>query len=261
MGKFFNIGWIGAGNISWHLAPAFENAGHRISHVYNRSEDKAKSFIGRLYNANLSSNLDFSDYPLDVIFVCVSDNALSEVLSELIVPDNCIVVHTSGGISIDRIEIAACDHYGVLYPLQTFTAGKKTGISDIPFFVEGSDKHVTGLLKDLAKTLSKHVYPLDSRARMNLHLAAVISSNFTNHMIYLSKNLLDKCDLDYKFLYPVVSETINKAFNIGPEEAQTGPARRTDYDTIDNHMDLLNDEVDIAEIYQLITSSIMKTYH
>ena len=80
-------------------------------------------------------------------------------------------------------------------------------------------------------------------------------------LLQLSKQLLDEIDLDYKVLYPVVSETINKAFEMDPEEAQTGPARRKDYDTIDNHMEVLKENEDIASLYQMITSSIIKTYH
>jgi predicted short-subunit dehydrogenase-like oxidoreductase (DUF2520 family) len=261
MGNYLNIGWIGAGNASWHLAPAFENAGHRISIVYNRTESRGKSLINRLYNANFSTDLDFSEYPLDIIIVCVSDNALSEVVAELIVPDHCAVVHTSGGTSLDVLKIVASDHYGVLYPLQTFTAGKKIDLSKIPFFIEGTDMTVINTLNDLARSVSKFIYQLDSESRIKLHLAAVISSNFSNYLVNISKQLLDEIDLDYKVLYPVLSETINKAFEMDPDLAQTGPARRADYDTIDNHMELLKDYEGISSLYQMITTSIIKTYH
>ena len=170
-------------------------------------------------------------------------------------------MHTSGGTSLDVLEMVACDHYGVLYPLQTFTAGKKIEISKVPFFIEGTDKTVINTLNDLAGSVSKFIYQLDSESRIKLHLAAVISSNFSNYLVNISKQLLDEIDLDYKVLYPIVSETINKAFEMDPEEAQTGPARRGDYDTIDNHMVVLKENEDIASLYQMITSSIIKTYH
>jgi hypothetical protein len=46
-----------------------------------------------------------------------------------------------------------------------------------------------------------------------------------------------------------------------PELAQTGPARRADYDTIDNHLELLENNEDLAGLYQMITSNLLKTYN
>ena len=166
MGNYQNIGWIGAGNVSWHLAPAIENAGHRISVVFNRSKENGEALIDRLYNARLTTNLDLSRDTLDMIIICVSDQALPAILSELIVPDGCTIAHTSGSISLETLEIAACDHYGVIYPMQTFTMGKKIEISKVPIFIEGSDHHAYEKIMGLSKSISKYVYELKNRFRL-----------------------------------------------------------------------------------------------
>ena len=261
MRKYLNIGWIGAGNISWHLAPAIENAGHRISCVFNRTPASARTLADRLYNTNLNPDLNFTDTQLDLIIIAVSDKAITGILSDLIIPEGCIVAHTGGGISMKVLEIAAAHHYGVIYPLQSFTAGRKLDLGKVPFFIEGSDDHAFSALKNIARSISRYVYQLDSLARMYLHLTAVISSNFTNHLLKISKDILENYEIDFKVLYPLLYETIDKAFSIGPENAQTGPAVRADYDTLDNHLDLLKDKAEIAEIYQDITNSILKSYH
>ncbi len=46
---------------------------------------------------------------------------------------------------------------------------------------------------------------------------------------------------------------------IGPDDAQTGPARRGDTEVCESHMRRL--PPDVAEIYKLISSSIQKKYN
>ena len=66
-------------------------------------------------------------------------------------------------------------HYGVLYPMQTFTKNNPVDFNDIPCFVEGNDDMAFETAYNLASNISSHVYPLDSTARKNLHLAAVFA--------------------------------------------------------------------------------------
>jgi len=53
----------------------------------------------------------------------------------------------------------------------------------------------------------------------------------------------------------LIRETADKIMHINPKEAQTGPAKRNDKDTIEKHLALLP-EGKSKEIYKLITSSI-----
>ena len=66
--------------------------------------------------------------------------------------------------------------------------------------------------------------------------------------------------LEYEWLKPLITETINKSLAIGPEAAQTGPAKRGDLEILDSHMELLKDDESIAEIYRVISQDIVDRY-
>jgi hypothetical protein len=55
-------------------------------------------------------------------------------------------------------------------------------------------------------------------------------------------------------------ETVGKAIEMGPVNAQTGPAVRYDLNTIEKHLDLLSYSPEMKDIYELITNSIVRYY-
>jgi hypothetical protein len=92
-------------------------------------------------------------------------------------------------------------------------------------------------------------------------VAGVFASNFVNHMLYLAKNRLDKKQIDFNLIEPLLRESVRKAMEIGPRQAQTGPARRKDEKTLNEHFDLLPAGSMESQLYKLISESIAKTYH
>ena len=56
-----------------------------------------------------------------------------------------------------------------------------------------------------------------------------------------------------------MTETVNKAFDIGALAAQTGPAKRQDTSTIKKQLENLKTE-EQKLIYKTITQTILKTY-
>jgi hypothetical protein len=53
-------------------------------------------------------------------------------------------------------------------------------------------------------------------------------------------------------------ETAKKIKSTTPTNAQTGPAKRDDIETIEKHLMLLDNDDEKKEIYQLLTASIKK---
>ena len=72
--------------------------------------------------------------------------------------------------------------------------------------------------------------------------------------------MLDNNHLDFEMLKPLIVETINKSLALGPQQAQTGPARRGDLEVLDKHLKALETHKSYADIYKLITQSILDTY-
>lgn len=111
-------------------------------------------------------------------------------------------------------------------------------------------------MKDIASVLSEKVYEATSEQRKSLHLAAVFTCNFTNHMYALAAELLKKYQLPFEVMLPLIDETARKVHELEPRLAQTGPAIRYDENVINNHLQMLSDEPGMQELYRLISESI-----
>jgi predicted short-subunit dehydrogenase-like oxidoreductase (DUF2520 family) len=256
--KPVSVSFVGAGNLAWHLAPALDNTGYAVREIYSLHGKNAKSLAEKLYQAEAISVLDFTNSPSTVFIVSVSDDAIHEVVRNIILPKDSILVHTSGSQPLSVLANGRTTRTGVVYPLQTFTRGRRIEFSEIPFFIESADPETEKVL--MAKSLSKKVVKITSEQRKALHLAAVFASNFTNHMLTLSKEVLIKNGLNFDQLKPLIAETLNKSLEIGPENAQTGPAKRGDLEILDQHVELLQYDETIASIYKLVSQHIIDSY-
>jgi predicted short-subunit dehydrogenase-like oxidoreductase (DUF2520 family) len=130
------VSFIGSGNVAWHLAPALDNAGFVVKEVYSRSPQNAALLTERLYQAEVKASLDFSTSASSVFILAVSDEAIRTIAQEIIIPEEAILVHTSGSQPITELQFAATQNLAVLYPLQTFTKNQKIDFKNVPLFVE-----------------------------------------------------------------------------------------------------------------------------
>ena len=112
------------------------------------------------------------------------------------------------------------------------------------------------LARSLARSLSRHVFRLDSEGRRRLHLAAVFASNFVNHCYALSDELLRAHDIPFRVMLPLIDEVAAKVHSMPPHEAQTGPARRHDANVMNEHIELLANDKRLQNIYKIMSESI-----
>lgn len=255
-----NVSLIGSGNLAWHLAQALDNTEYAVTEVFSRNAKNAKALVERLYDARAKDSLDFSSSSSRIFILAVTDDALEQVAAAITLPRGAVLVHTSGSKPLSILASSASDGIGVFYPLQTFTKNKKVNFSEVPVFIEGADRETESLLLKMGRAISEKVHSISSAQRMVLHLAAVFASNFTNHMLAISADLLAANKLDFEWLKPVIAETINKSLSIGPDKAQTGPARRGDLEILDTHLEFLQYDEAVAEIYRVVSQHILDRY-
>lgn len=246
-----SVSIVGTGNVADHLGSALLNQGIKIINVYGRNEIEAKR-LAEKWNCTIATQLDTLNG--DLLLVCVSDDAIDSIISAL--PNDSFIAFTSG--TIDLNSLSRKTNVGVFYPLQTFTKDRELNFFEIPFLIESDSADFSQRLFDLAWKLSRKVLFADSAARKQYHLAAVWVNNFTNHMVYQAKKQLDKNNLNWELLNPLLNETVTKLAKMDPFTAQTGPARRGDLNTISSHEKLI-DGIQ-KEMYQLISKSIIETY-
>ena len=238
--------------MAWHIARAMDMAGHKIAQVYSRDLKDAQD-LAHPYLADALDDIRMLKDNAGATFICVSDSAINEVAGQMLQPKN-LVVHTSGAISIDILKDIS-PYYGVFYPVQTLSAGKPVNFFDVPVCIEGSNKVAEQQLKALADTVSNQVQYLDSEKRRHLHLAAVFANNFTNALYREAAEILEAQGMNFDLLRPLIKETAEKVQRLSPGEAQTGPAKRNDDETIRKHLALMPDGLK-KQLYQLFTEII-----
>lgn len=249
------IVWIGAGNLATRVAFAMSEAGLTIVQVYSHTRPHAEALAG-LLGCEATNNLAEVRTDADIYLFALKDTALCEAIAR-VRPNRGIWVHTAGSMPMDLFEGYA-EHYGVLYPMQTFSKVRQVDVSKVPIFVEGSDAETTERLMQLARHLSDSVQPLSSEKRKKLHLSAVFANNFVNHLYALASDLLTEQDIDPALLLPLIDETAAKVHDMTPRQAQTGPAVRYDENVIQKQLAQLDADPDKRQIYALLSQSIHK---
>ena len=115
------------------------------------------------------------------------------------------------------------------------------------------------VLKNLCEKINCKFYEINFEQRKTLHLAAVISNNFTNYLLGLSKEIILDKNLDFEILKPLINETVDKIHKLDPIESQTGPARRNDQNIIEMHVNMLENQ-EHQNLYKIISQMIKNKY-
>jgi predicted short-subunit dehydrogenase-like oxidoreductase (DUF2520 family) len=186
--------------------------------------------------------------------IAVSDDAIVGITKQL-ATTNALIVHTAGSMNKDVLQLIGAN-YGVLWPLQTLR--KETiNVPEIPFVIDASNETSMTLLEEFAKSLSPKYFRANDVARTQLHLGAVIVSNFTNHLYALTADYFAKEQLDFTLLLPLIDETVQRIKQHSPKDVQTGPAIRGDIATINKHTQLLAEYDNLKELYVMLSNSII----
>ncbi|GET46840.1 Rossmann-like and DUF2520 domain-containing protein [Capnocytophaga felis] len=250
--KKLSLSIVGGGNVAFHLMNVFYNNDKiQVKQLCNRS-----CFTSHFeqFAVEKITNVSFLE-PVDICIIAVKDSAIFEVSEKLPFSGN-LVVHTSGNTDID--VLSSKNRKGVFYPLQSFSKEVSIDFQKVPICIEAQNSSDLKILRLLAEFITSEVYEINSFQRKILHISAVMMNNFTNHLIAISKEICEENKIPFEILKPLLTETFEKIQKTEPFEAQTGPARRNDRQTIENHLAILSGNR--KEIYKTITNSILERY-
>lgn len=251
-----DIAVAGAGGVASSMAPALKEAGHSVRCVYSRTRESACTLADAI-GSEWTVSLESLPHGVQICIVMLRDDALKSLAPDIVKacgPDT-LYLHTAGSVPMSLWQEAGAKHYGVLYPMQTFSRGKQVDWQQVPVFVEASPGDLD-TVRTLAESISGHVQELSSDDRCRLHIAAVFTCNFTNRMYAIAQRLLERMDVPFSVMYPLLAETAAKAQKMNPAEGQTGPAVRGDHSVMDHHLQMLADTPEWAELYKLISKDI-----
>lgn len=240
---------IGSGNVAQHLIKAFSKSKFiELVQVFSRKKETLENI---LHSDKITT--DFARLKeADLYIISVTDDAINEV-SKQIPFQNKFVVHTSGTSSIDSLDMK--NHRGVFYPLQTFSKNKAVDFSVIPICLEADNQDDYTILETVAQCISDSVFQINSEQRKALHVSAVFVNNFTNHLYQIGQEICAENQVPFEILKPLILETAEKIKTLTPVDAQTGPAKRNDSNTIEAHLEYLTNE-NQKKIYKILTQSI-----
>lgn len=246
---------IGAGNLATQLGKSLKKAGVIISQVYSRTEDSART-LGELLDAEWLTDIKALRDEADIYIFSVKDSVLCELISEVCKGrGEKLFLHTAGSMPMSCFEGKAL-HYGVFYPMQTFSKSKDVDFERIPVFIEGNSIETEDVIRSLANKLTQRVIRLSSADRKYLHLAAVWACNFTNYCYTVASDILGEHSIPFDVMLPLINETTDKIQKISPMEAQTGPAVRGDRNVMNKQLELMNGKEDLQELYQMLSKGI-----
>ncbi len=242
---------LGSGNVAGHIAKALDKVADVVQ-VFSRTEKNARQLSAQLKNASATSNINSIVTDADLYLMALKDDVIAETVKHS--PETTgIWVHTSGSVPASVFE-GIKESYGVFYPLQTFNKVTDLDVSKVPILIEGNSKATFESLFELACRISKKVEAADSDKRKLLHRAAVFACNFANYMWCISDDILKEGGYDLSILEPLLRMTLDNALKSGARASQTGPARRGDFNIIEEHASLLPEQY--AGLYRMISEKI-----
>lgn len=252
-----HIVMAGTGRVAWNLCKAFVEKGLPIHEVVGRDLSQTMA-LAEFAKARAVIGMDKMTRDADFYILAVSDDAIATVAKQM-PPTGGLVVHTSGMTS-DKVLKEYFGRSGVFYPLQTFSIGYCPDFERIPILVQADSENDLTCLSQLAAKLSSCVMQSDDHQRQTLHLAAVFVNNFGNALFDMAAQILEKEQLPLSLLEPLIRETALKISRQTPSQAQSGPARRNDYGTIHQHLNILKEYPQLEPVYQMFTEYIRKKY-
>lgn len=248
---------IGSGNVGTNLGINLKQKGFNIAQVISRNINNAKALALKL-DAKYSNQISDFDRSCSILIFSVSDDAIKPLLNSENF-ENRLLIHTAGSVSA-TIFSDYSDFFGVLYPLQSFKKTYFSDFSDVPLFIEGNRVESHQRIDKIASKLSSKVYDADSEMRLQIHIAAVFACNFTNHMYHISHDLIQEMPIDFEVFAPLIHKTAEQAISTGnPGITQTGPAVRKDKGTMEKHLNQLNQNESLTELYKFMSNRIFET--
>lgn len=249
------IALIGSGNVATVLGRLIVQNGHQVCQVISRDAAHAKILADEL-GADYTNFDGAPDRSADLFIIAISDAALESFFVKGAINDK-IVVHTAGSVSKDILRHFA-NRYGVLYPLQSLRK-EMSYIPAIPLLIDGSDEETSNFIEQFAKSISSSVQRMGDEQRLKLHAAAVVVSNFTNHLYAIAEDYCSKESVSFDMLKPLIIETAERVNHASPSKVQTGPAIRKDIHTLDKHLRLFTAHPKLRTMYLRLTDSIMNS--
>ncbi|MDP1842684.1 MAG: DUF2520 domain-containing protein [Sediminibacterium sp.] len=249
--------FIGSGNVATHFAKQVKYYGYSIEQVYSNNLINAQH-LSELVGAHPINHLSKLNKTADVYIIAVKDDLLPQIVKSLFLPGK-LILHTSGFSPIELLSTVS-DRYGVVWPMRMIRSNTPIN-QKMNVVINGNNDSSIQSIHDLFIQFPWKIEIVNDSKRMKMHVMATFTANFSNHLYQLAFEYCQKENIPFHTLYSIIEQTAISIQTNNPSELQAGPAFRGDESMIKAHLDLLNGNEDIAQLYQLFSESIGATYH
>jgi predicted short-subunit dehydrogenase-like oxidoreductase (DUF2520 family) len=253
---------IGCGRVGrtlarlWHSQGVFE-PGDVFDHILDKSR-AAVEFIGGGRACGDIRGMRGADLwmltpPDDRIAGCCRELSAEPVLTA-----GNIVFHCSGALASSELSAAVARgaHAASVHPLKTF-ADAATAVQTFAgtsCAAEG-DKAALVVLKPAFERIGARVFEIEPAAKTLYHAAGVIVCNYLTALLECGARTYEKAGIPrndaMRMMEPLVRETLDNVFALGPARALTGPIARGDVDVVRRQVEALETaDPRIAAVYR-----------
>lgn len=245
---------LGSGNVATYFGLGLHKQGWDIQQVYSPQLVNAV-ILSKKINAQPTDRLTHIK-DADIFIIAVRDDAF-DAFKDLEVLKGKILIHCSGS-NILELFADTSDQLGVIWPLYSVNKEHLPETRNIPLIIDASTEVLLNIMHRIAAAVTDNIHHLDNEQRSYLHLNAVLSNNFTNHLYAMAEEVCRVKNIDFTILQPIITQSIHNVLAQNLAERQTGPAIRNDFNTIQKHMQMLESMGLDKNVYQSITESILQ---
>lgn len=249
---------IGTGNMAHFLAKELSAAGHSFQGIWGRN-NSAAILLAKQYNTVAHNELqDIKDEDGHFCFLAIRDTAIATFAEQFQLKKSTLI-HTAGASSIQMLG-EHNQNKAVFWPIYSIVSDNMESASHIPIVVEGNTPETEKAVLSIAESISQKAFIASESQRLHLHLAAVFTNNFCNHLMSIAQEICTHQHISFDYLQPIIAQTFERLKTESAKDVQTGPAIRDDKMTMQKHLELLKDSPEWALLYQSLSASIRKMY-
>lgn len=178
-------------------------------------------------------------FEADLILVAVPDAAIGAV-ANAIGPLDAVVAHVSGACGLDVVSPHV--RVGSLHPLMSLPdarTGAARLLDTCVFAVDGDP-----MLLDVVASLGGTAIMVSAEQRTLYHATATIAANHLTALCAQVERLAAQFGVPVEAYWKLMGTTMENIERVGARAALTGPAVRGDWETVDAHLQALDDPDD-----------------
>jgi len=242
------LGILGGGRAAWAFGSAWKRIGWPLSGVWLR--DESHSRITELLE---TPRMDMADLAgeSELLLVAVSDRAIAGCAS--VIPEtDALIFHASGAMLAMRGGFS-------LHPLKSLPpVGQPSDLDGTLLVFEGEHRRTAKLI---AAAVGARFAEIAPNQKALYHAAAVFGSNYVAASLEIARRLMHRVGLGdvREDLVALAASAIENWRNHDDASRFTGPAARGDDSVMASHREALQDDPELARIYELLAREIAES--